>query len=84
MCFVTPSHPPPTRTHPNTPPIPHPPRDLKPENVLMMEDQTCKLCDFGFSINTGVRRPVSRLGTLDFMAPEIVMAGRKASDGSDY
>ena len=56
-------------------------RDLKPENVLLMEDGTCKLCDFGFSINTAIRRPVSRLGTLDFMAPEIVMAGRRHLDG---
>lgn len=53
----------------------------QPENVLMTEDGTCKLCDFGFSINTALRRPVSRLGTLDFMAPEIVMAGRKHLDG---
>lgn len=35
-----------------------------------MSDDTVKLCDFGLSINIYDERPVTRLGTLQFMAPE--------------
>lgn len=46
-------------------------RDIKPENILVC-DTGMKLCDFGFSINRQEERPQSILGTLEYMAPELI------------
>jgi aurora kinase len=51
-------------------------RDIKPENILVDATGNIRLCDFGFSINNYEERPRSFLGTLEYMAPEIV-AGKK-------
>ncbi|KAH9510097.1 hypothetical protein Btru_043463 [Bulinus truncatus] len=46
-------------------------RDLKPENILITEDDTVKIADFGMSRN--VKFTISSpLGTLPYMAPEIL------------
>ncbi len=37
-----------------------------------------KLADFGLSINHRVERPVTRAGTLDYMAPEVLVCPEKA------
>jgi aurora kinase, other len=47
-------------------------RDIKPENILLCEKHRLKLCDFGFSINSYNERPMSLIGTLEYMAPEII------------
>ncbi|EFJ51314.1 hypothetical protein VOLCADRAFT_57472, partial [Volvox carteri f. nagariensis] len=44
-------------------------RDVKPENVLFAADGSIKLADFGLAINMVEERPISRVGTLDYMAP---------------
>jgi len=49
-------------------------RDLKPENVVLA-DGTVKLADFGFAVNQRRKRALSRVGTTDFMAPEMIMVG---------
>lgn len=49
--------------------------DLKPENVLLCENGTLKLCDFGSAIDmktTGIEYNVPR-GTVDYTAPEVVV-----------
>ena len=48
-------------------------RDCKPENILMSEKSRgrIKLADFGLSIDATEERPVTRAGTLDYMAPEV-------------
>lgn len=46
-------------------------RDIKPENILLMADGSIKLADFGLSIDSTSERPVTRAGTLDYMAPEV-------------
>eukprot|EP00887_Chlorella_sp_A99_P004640 scaffold4.g4640.t1 len=46
-------------------------RDIKPENVMLGEDSEVKLGDFGLAINTLREKPQSRVGTLDYMPPEI-------------
>jgi len=46
-------------------------RDIKPENILLMTDKSIKLADFGLSIDATSERPVTRAGTLDYMAPEV-------------
>ena len=48
-------------------------RDIKPENILLSEDGTLRLADFGLVIDMSEERPVSRLGTLDYMAPEVLL-----------
>ena len=58
-------------------------RDLSSRNILVKEDLSCALCDFGFSIKiSGLKcnglssieqtLPLTDVGTLRFMAPEIL------------
>jgi len=53
-------------------------RDIKPENILFSQSRVLKVADFGLCIDTGVERPVTRLGTLDYMAPEVLLCPDKA------
>lgn len=49
-------------------------RDCKPENILLTgtgDSKAIKLADFGLSIDATEERPVTRAGTLDYMAPEV-------------
>lgn len=47
-------------------------RDIKPENVLVDGDYNLRLTDFGLSIDTRHNKPNSRVGTLDYIAPEVL------------
>ena len=50
-------------------------RDIKPENLLLMKGEgheTCKLSDFGFAKCIATETPTSRVGTLVYMAPEVM------------
>lgn len=49
-------------------------RDLKPSNIMITEDGTVKICDFGISkLMTAEEQTMTRgLGTQKFMAPEII------------
>ncbi|PSC71935.1 aurora other [Micractinium conductrix] len=47
-------------------------RDIKPENIMLGADGDIKVGDFGLAINTSREKPMSRVGTLDYMPPEIV------------
>ena len=49
-------------------------RDIKPENILLTAKGQVKFADFGLSINARAERPVTRAGTLDYMAPEVLIA----------
>lgn len=51
-------------------------RDIKPENILVDGLGNIRLCDFGFSVNNYEERPKSFLGTLEYMAPEIISGKR--------
>lgn len=46
-------------------------RDIKPENTVFTRERVMKVTDFGLAINSTTERPVTRLGTLDYMAPEV-------------
>jgi aurora kinase, other len=46
-------------------------RDIKPENLLVTSSGALKLADFGLSIVASEELPVTRVGTLDYMAPEV-------------
>eukprot|EP00892_Ulva_mutabilis_P000882 jgi/Ulvmu1/10795/UM069_0029.1 len=47
-------------------------RDIKPENLLMADDNTVMLCDFDLSIDGTNDTPVSKVGTPDYVAPEVL------------
>ena len=49
-------------------------RDLKPSNILISDDGTAKICDFGISrLMTGEEQSMTKgIGTQKFMAPEII------------
>jgi serine/threonine protein kinase len=52
-------------------------RDVKPENLLLSSDNTIKLADFGLSVCIGEEAAVTRAGTLDYMAPEVIICPLK-------
>jgi aurora kinase len=48
-------------------------RDIKPGNVLVAGDgMSCKLADFEFAVNYRRHKVSTRLGTLEYMAPEML------------
>jgi len=51
-------------------------RDIKPENILLAADGALKLGDFGLAIDSRQERPVTRVGTLDYMGPEVRQLGK--------
>lgn len=46
-------------------------RDIKPENLFLAGNGSLKLGDFGLAIRYFDERAVSRVGTLDYMSPEV-------------
>jgi len=54
--------------------------DLKPANVLLDQFQTAKLCDFGLSRIAGVTVGSSCIGTITYMAPELLVVEENAHD----
>ncbi|CAH1790216.1 unnamed protein product [Owenia fusiformis] len=49
-------------------------RDLKSKNVVVTDDWTCKLCDFGASRCLGSTTRMSLAGTFPWMAPEVIQS----------
>ena len=54
-------------------------RDIKPENLLICENDTIKLCDFGWAKQLTLKNRSSFCGTVEYMAPEII-----ESENYDY
>lgn len=51
-------------------------RDVKPENIFFNDQDQLKLGDFGLAIDSTSSRPISRVGTLEYMAPEVCTCGK--------
>jgi serine/threonine protein kinase len=46
-------------------------RDIKPENLFLTQAGVLRLGDWGLAINQLQEKAYSRVGTLDYMAPEV-------------
>ena len=60
-------------------------RDVKPSNIMFREDGAAALTDFGLAKGaayTALTRPGQVLGTLDYLAPEL-LRGEEATPASD-
>jgi serine/threonine-protein kinase len=60
-------------------------RDVKPSNIILAEDDGAMLTDFGLAKGrayTVLTRPGQVMGTLDYIAPELIR-GQAASPASD-
>jgi serine/threonine protein kinase len=60
-------------------------RDIKPENLLIAKeggDEVVKIADFGLCIDSLEERPTSRVGTVEYMAPEVAVRTSRNGDGS--
>lgn len=62
-----------TRLHGHKFPVIH--RDLKPQNIVLDDDGTVKICDFGLAVApdallTRFTQPGTRMGTPEYMSPE--------------
>ena len=56
-------------------------RDIKPENLLVNDvNAACKVTDFGFAMDFTQNQCKTRLGTTDYMAPEIVRCDKAMRD----
>ena len=47
-------------------------RDLKPENILLGQFNEIKLADFGLALHCPSSRRIQFIGTMDYMAPEVL------------
>jgi len=58
-------------------------RDLKPGNVLVMDDYTCKIADFGTSTPSTGSAHATVAGTYVYMAPEILRSEQYLPQAAD-
>jgi serine/threonine-protein kinase len=62
-------------------------RDVKPSNIMLREDGSAALTDFGLAKGaayTALTRPGQLLGTLDYLAPELLRGGEATSASDIY
>jgi len=62
-------------------------RDVKPSNVLLAEDGTALLTDFGLAKGpayTALTMPGQLMGTVDYLAPELIRGGQATAASDLY
>lgn len=62
-------------------------RDVKPSNVMLDEEGAALLCDYGLAKGrayTVLTRPGQVMGTLDYLAPELIRTGQAGTASDVY
>jgi len=59
-------------------------KDIKPENILLDEEGYIRLCDFNLSKHIGERKDDRVVGTLEYMAPEVIFGAKDQSYEIDW
>ena len=68
--------------HSSNPVILH--RDLKSDNLLVTQDWTVKVADFGLTRFLSEKKAMTQVGTPMWMAPEIIMGRKYTEKGNSF
>lgn len=59
-------------------------RDIKPENIIVGRDLRITFIDFDHAVKRPINRSLDVVGTVEFMAPEVINSASTVDERSDY
>lgn len=58
--------------------------DLKPDNIFLLSDGNIKICDFGIATHTFDKEQNETLGSLNYVAPEVLQSKKYSTQSDIY